>query len=34
MDKMISDYELITGFVKVDERRFEELINRHKNKVY
>ena len=34
MDKMISDYELITGFIKGNERCFEELINRHKNKVF
>jgi len=34
MDKMISDYELITRFVKGEERCFEELINRHKNKVF
>jgi RNA polymerase sigma-70 factor (ECF subfamily) len=34
MDKMISDYELITRFVKGDERCFEELIDRHKNKVF
>ena len=34
MDKMYSDYELITRFVKGDECCFEELINRYKNKVY
>ena len=34
MDKMISDYELINKFVKGDERCFEELVNRHKNKVF
>ena len=34
MNKMIPDYELITRFVKGDERCFEELISRHKNKVY
>jgi len=34
MNKIISDYELITRFVKGDERCFEELLNRHKNKVY
>ena len=34
MDTMTSDYELITGFVKGNERCFEELIDRHKNKVF
>jgi RNA polymerase sigma-70 factor (ECF subfamily) len=34
MDKMISDHELITGFVQGNGRCFEELINRHKTKVF
>jgi len=34
MDKMISDHELITGFVSGNGCCFEELINRHKNKVF
>jgi len=34
MSKFISDYELITRFVKGEERCFEVLINRHKNKVF
>ena len=34
MDKMISDYELIIRFMKGDERCFERLILRHKNKVF
>ena len=34
MKKMIPDYELLDRFVKGDERCFEELINRHKNKLY
>jgi len=31
---MISDYELITRFIKGEESCFEELIHRHKNKVF
>jgi RNA polymerase sigma-70 factor (ECF subfamily) len=34
MDKTISDYELITRFIKGEERCFEELLSRHKNKVF
>jgi len=34
MDKMNSDYELITEFVNGNGCCFEELINRHKNKVF
>jgi len=34
MNKMISDYELITRFIKGEESCFEELIHRHKNKVF
>ena len=34
MIKVISDYELITRFVKGEERCFEEIINRYKTKVY
>jgi RNA polymerase sigma-70 factor (ECF subfamily) len=34
MDKMIFDYELITRFIKGEERCFEELLNRHKDKVF
>ena len=34
MDKMISDYELITRFIKGDECCFDELISRHKNKIF
>ena len=33
-NKMIPDYELITGFINGNERCFEELVSRHKNKVY
>ena len=33
-NKMISDYELITRFVKGEERCFEEIINRYKTKVF
>lgn len=31
---MISDCELLTMFIKGNERCFDELINRHKNKVF
>jgi RNA polymerase sigma-70 factor (ECF subfamily) len=31
---VISDYELITRFIKGEEPCFEQLIHRHKNKVY
>jgi len=31
---MISDYELITRFIKGDESSFEEIIHRHKHKVF
>jgi RNA polymerase sigma factor (sigma-70 family) len=34
MNKMISDYELIQQFVKGEQSCFEEIIHRHKNKVY
>ena len=34
MNKMISDYELITRFIKGEESCFEKLIHRHKNKVF
>jgi len=34
MNKTISDYELITRFIKGEESCFEELIQRHKNKVF
>ena len=34
MNKMIPDYELIQRFIKVDESCFEQLIHRHKNKVF
>jgi len=34
MYKIISDYELITKFIKGEERCFDELIRRHKNKVF
>ena len=34
MKKVISDYELITRFIKGEESCFEELIHRHKNKVF
>ena len=34
MDKMISDYELIVRFIKGEQSCFEELIHRHKNKVF
>ena len=34
MNKEITDYELITRFIKGEEVCFEHLIHRHKNKVY
>ncbi|HEX2920868.1 MAG TPA: sigma-70 family RNA polymerase sigma factor [Bacteroidales bacterium] len=34
MKKMISDYELLSGFVKGEQSCFEILIRRHKNKVF
>ncbi len=34
MSEKISDYELITRFIKGEESCFEELIHRHKNKVF
>ncbi|MGD0581360.1 MAG: sigma-70 family RNA polymerase sigma factor [Bacteroidales bacterium] len=34
MNKMISDYELIQQFIKGEQSSFEEIIHRHKNKVY
>ncbi|HEX2968550.1 MAG TPA: sigma-70 family RNA polymerase sigma factor [Bacteroidales bacterium] len=34
MKKVISDYELLTGFVKGEQSCFEKLIQRHKNKVH
>jgi RNA polymerase sigma factor (sigma-70 family) len=34
MNKMISDYELIQRFIKGEQSCFEEIIHRHKNKVY
>jgi RNA polymerase sigma factor (sigma-70 family) len=34
MNKMTSDYELIQRFVKGEQSCFEQLIYRHKNKVY
>lgn len=34
MNKMISDYELIQQFIKGEESCFEEIIHRHKKKVY
>lgn len=34
MNKSISDYELIEKFVNGEQSCFENLINRHKNKVY
>jgi RNA polymerase sigma factor (sigma-70 family) len=34
MNKMISDYELIQQFIKGEQSCFEELIHRHKNKVF
>ena len=34
MNKMITDYELILRFIKGEQSCFEQLINRHKNKVF
>jgi len=34
MNKVISDYELITRFIKGEEACFEQLIHRHKSKVF
>ena len=34
MNKSISDYELIQQFIKGEQSCFEEIIHRHKNKVY
>ena len=34
MNKLISDYELIQQFIKGEESCFEEIIHRHKKKVY
>jgi RNA polymerase sigma-70 factor (ECF subfamily) len=34
MNKNVSDYELITRFVKGEQSCFEHLIHRHKNKVF
>jgi RNA polymerase sigma-70 factor (ECF subfamily) len=34
MKKIISDYELLTRFVKGEQSCFEKLIQRHKNKVF
>jgi RNA polymerase sigma factor (sigma-70 family) len=34
MNKLMSDYELITKFIKGEQSCFEELIHRHKNKVF
>ncbi|HLN22068.1 MAG TPA: sigma-70 family RNA polymerase sigma factor [Bacteroidales bacterium] len=34
MNKVISDYELVTRFVKGEQSCFEKLILRHKNKVF
>jgi RNA polymerase sigma factor (sigma-70 family) len=34
MNNMISDYELIQRFIKGEQSCFEQLIHRHKNKVY
>ncbi len=34
MNKVISDYELLTRFVKGEQSCFEKLIHRHKNKVF
>jgi RNA polymerase sigma factor (sigma-70 family) len=34
MNKLISDYELITRFIKGEQSCFEKLIHRHKNKVF
>jgi RNA polymerase sigma-70 factor (ECF subfamily) len=34
MNKMISDYELIVKFIEGEQSCFEQLIHRHKNKVF
>jgi len=34
MNKVLSDYELIQKFIKGEQSCFEEIIRRHKNKVY
>jgi RNA polymerase sigma factor (sigma-70 family) len=34
MNKMISDYELIMRFIRGEQSCFEQLIHRHKNKVF
>ena len=34
MNEMNTDYELISRFIKGEQSCFEELINRHKNKVF
>jgi len=34
MNKVITDYELIQKFIKGEQSSFEEIIRRHKNKVY
>jgi len=34
MNKMISDYELIQRFIKGEKSCFDQLIHRHKNKVF
>jgi len=34
MNKVLSDYELIQKFIKGEQSSFEEIIRRHKNKVY
>ncbi|MCX6334127.1 MAG: sigma-70 family RNA polymerase sigma factor [Bacteroidia bacterium] len=34
MNKMISDYELIQRFIKGEQSCFDQLIHRHKNKVF
>jgi RNA polymerase sigma factor, sigma-70 family len=34
MNKMISDYELIQRFIKGEQTCFDQLIHRHKNKVF
>jgi RNA polymerase sigma factor (sigma-70 family) len=34
MNKLISDYELIMRFIKGEQSCFEQLIHRHKNKVF
>ena len=34
MNKMVSDYELIQRFIKGEQSCFEQIIHRHKNKVF